>query len=71
MFHPQTYDLLVGNEAKGHNSIVPSVPDPRSCIGSLSALGPVYDLWVWRSLLISDTPPFNEMQIMHQLTFRI
>ena len=23
---------------------LPSVPDPRSCIGSLSALGPVHDL---------------------------
>ena len=23
---------------------IPSVPDPRSCIGSLSALGPVHDL---------------------------
>ena len=22
-----------------------SVPDPRSCIGSLSALGPMHDLW--------------------------
>ena len=26
---------------------LPSVPDPRSCIGSLSALWPVHDLWVW------------------------
>ena len=46
------------------------MPDPRSCIGSLSALRPVHDLWVWRSLSISETPLFNEMQIMHQQNFR-
>ena len=28
-----------------HPNPLPSVPDPRSCIGSLSALRPVHDLW--------------------------
>ena len=38
--------------------ILHSVPEPRSCIGSVSALGPVHNLWVWRSLPISKTPLF-------------
>ena len=30
--------------SQSNHGVLPSVPDPRSCIGSLSALRPVHDL---------------------------
>ena len=43
------------------------MPDPRSCIGSLSALGPVHDLWLIASdvMALSISGSDTEGKIEH------
>ena len=48
---------------------LPSVPDPRSCIGSLSALGPVHDLIDSKQSIIGSATEGVEGSTLRYSTF--